>query len=306
MSNVVEIRGLGMRFGKKRVLEDVDLDVLPGSVTALLGRNGIGKSTLLKVLVGFHVATSGTARVLGLDLARKGPDVRRLVGYVPDRLELPKWMTVADHFRFLEPFYPTWSRDLELVLLGRLQLDSKAKVATLSKGQRAKHMLVAALAHRPQLLLLDEPFSGLDPVVRHEVLTAIMGHLKDEGRTVVLVSHSMGDVERVADRVVFLDEGRVRMDADLEDVQRRARRVGVTLVHGTESWTPPGSPDVMRSGDDVTLVYLDWDERYADLLRNDASVSDVRQLPRDLDDVFRVAVKAADVKRAAVEQPCVA
>jgi ABC-2 type transport system ATP-binding protein len=289
----VTTKGLTMRFGKKRVLDGVDLDVAAGSVTALLGRNGIGKSTLLKILVGFHAPTSGAACVLGLDPAKRGPDVRRRVGYVPDRLELPKWMTIDDHFRFLEPFYPTWDKALVSEFLTRLQLDAKAKVATLSKGQRAKHALIAALAHRPALLLLDEPFSGLDPIVRHEVLTAIMGHLRDEGRTVLVVSHSMGDVERVADRVVMLDDGRITMDADLEDVQRRARRVAVTLAAGTGAWTPPGSPDATREGDDVTLVYLDWEERFDESLRADPAVTDVRQLPRDLDDVFRVAAKEA-------------
>ena len=286
----VSTSGLTMRFGRKDVLKSVDLDVRTGSVTAMLGRNGIGKSTLLRILVGFYAPTSGTARVLGLDPAKRGPDVRRLVGYVPDRLELPKWMTIDDHFRFLEPFYPTWDRSLVSEMLGRLQLDSSAKISTLSKGQRAKHALIAALAHRPELLLLDEPFSGLDPIVRHEVLSAVMGHLRDEGRTVIVVSHSMSDVERVADRIVVLDDGRITMDADLEDVQRRARRVAVSLVAGTATWTPPGGPDVSRTGDDLVLVYLDWEERYDALLRDDPAVAEVRQLPRDLDDVFRVAV----------------
>ena len=302
MNQPVEVRGLAMRFGRKHVLRGVDLDVAEGSVTALLGRNGIGKSTLLRILVGFHPASGGTARVLGLDPGRRGPEVRRLIGYVPDRMELPKWMSIADHFAFLEPFYPTWDRGLVSELLTRLELDAKAKIATLSKGQRAKHTLVAALAHRPELLLLDEPFSGLDPIVRHEVLTALMGHLREEGRTVLVVSHSMSDVERIADRIVMLDDGRVTLDADLEDVQRRARRVAVSLVPGTASWTPPGSPDVTREGDDATLVYLDWDERYAELLAADAAVAEVRQLPRDLDDVFRVAAKGMRKEEA----PCAA
>ena len=290
MTHCIETRALTMRFGKNEVLKNVTLDVADGSVTALLGRNGIGKSTLLRILVGFYPPTTGFARVLGLDPRTRGPDVRRLVGYVPDRLELPKWMTIDDHFRFLEPFYPTWDKAFVREMSQRLDIDPKAKIATLSKGQKAKHALVAALAHRPKLLLLDEPFSGLDPIVRHEVLTAVMGHLRDDGRSVLVVSHSMSDVERVADRVVVLDEGRITMDADLEDVQRRARRVAVSLVPGTGAWTPPGSPDVSRTGDDAVLVYLDWEERYDALLRADASVVDVRQLPRDLDDVFRVAV----------------
>ncbi len=299
MTNCVETRNLSMRFGKKHVLRGVDLDVREGSVTALLGRNGIGKSTLLRILVGFHPPTSGTARVLGLDPAKRGPEVRGLVGYVPDRIELPKWMTIRDHFRFLEPFYPTWDRALESELLGRLQLDPDEKLAVQSKGQRAKHALVAALAHRPQLLFLDEPFSGLDPVARHEVLTAVMGHLRDEGRTVLVVSHSMSDVERVADRLVFLEEGRVRLDMDLEDVQRRARRVAVTLRPGTNGWTPPGSPTVARSGDDVVLTYLDWEPGFEDRIALDAAVAHVQTLPRDLNDVFLAAVGKEDATCAA-------
>src|SRR6185503_15857831 len=136
---IVGTKGLSMRFGRNHVLSGVDLDVAKGSVTALLGKNGIGKSTLLKILVGFHRPTSGTATVLGLDPAKQGPRVRALVGYVPDRMELPKWMRLTDHFRFLEAFYPTWDRALVTELLARLELDAKAKIATLSKGQRAKH-----------------------------------------------------------------------------------------------------------------------------------------------------------------------
>jgi len=290
MTNVIETRGLSMRFGKKDVLRGVDLDVRAGSVTALLGRNGIGKSTLLRILVGFHPPTAGTARVLGLDPARKGPEVRGLVGYVPDRMELPKWMTIRGHFRFLEPFYPTWDRALESELLTRLQLDPDEKLATQSKGQRAKHALIAALAHRPELLLLDEPFSGLDPVVRHEVLGAVMGHLREEGRTVLVVSHSMDDVERVADRLVFLDDGRVRFDRDIEEIQRNSRRVAVTLRAGAAGWTPPGRPNVVRTGDDLVLTYLDWEALFDEALANDPAVAEVRQLPRGLNDVFLAAV----------------
>lgn len=298
MSNVIETRSLSMRFGKNHVLRGVDLDIAEGTVTALLGRNGIGKSTLLRILVGLHPPTAGTARVLGLDPAKRGPDVRRLVGYLPDRVEVPKWMTVADHLRFLEPFWPTWDKALVADLLARLALDAKAKVATLSKGQRAKHALVAALAHRPEVLLLDEPFSGLDPVVRHEVLGAMIGHLREEGRTVLVVSHSMSDIERIADRLVFLDEGRVRLDMDLEELQRRARRVAVTLRAGAERWTPPGTPVVARTGDDVLLTYLDWQEGHESSLRDDPAVADVKQLPRDLNDVFLAAVGK--------EEPCAA
>lgn len=286
---VIEVTGLVHRFGRKVVLDGVDLAVSRGSVTALLGRNGEGKTTLLRLLTGWLRPGPGRIRVLGLDPARRGPDVRRLVGYVPDQQELPRWMRVADWFRFLEPFHPTWSRAEETALCARLDLDPRAKVATLSKGQRAKHALIAALAHRPELLLLDEPFSGLDPIVRHEVLTAILGHLREEGRTVLVVSHSIADVERIADRVVLIEQGRVRLDADLEELQRAAVRIAVTLRDTDALWSAPGAPATERNGADVVLTYVDFHPAYERALHADPKVLDVRRLPRNLEHVFRAA-----------------
>jgi ABC-2 type transport system ATP-binding protein len=290
------------------VLRDLSISFETGSVTALLGRNGVGKSTLLRVLVGFLPQTSGSCRVFGLDPAHRGPEIRRRLGYVPDTLELPKWMSVDDHLRFLEAFYPTWDRAEERRLLAQLDLDAAAKVKDLSKGQREKHALVAALAHRPELLLLDEPFSGLDPVVRQEVLTAVLGHLREEGRTILVVTHSIQDVERLADRIVLLDEGRVRLDGASEDLRRRVRRVAVTLRRGTPAtWTAPGRPHADRRGDDVVLAYLDWDETVSARLDADPAIEDWRQLATGLEDLFRLATAGGATQPAAAreeEAPC--
>ncbi len=284
-------RGPLARLGRRDVLRGVDLSVPRGSVTALLGRNGEGKSTLLRLLTGFLSPAPGRVRVLGLDPARRAAAIRRRVGYVPDTQELPRWMRVADWFRFLEPFHPTWSRDEERALCSRLELDPQAKVSTLSKGQRAKHALVAALAHRPELLLLDEPFSGLDPIVRHEVLTAVLGHLRDEARTVVVISHSIADVERIADRVALLEGGRIRLSTDLESLQKSAVRLAVTLRDADAIWAPPGHPASERDGADVTLTYVDFHPAYEDALRTDPKVLGVARLSRDLEDVFRAATR---------------
>jgi len=293
---VIEVTGLSHRFGRKRVLDDIDLRVPRGSVTALLGRNGEGKTTLLRLLTGWLRPQPGRVRVLGLDPAHRGPDVRRVTGYVPDRLDVPRWMRVADWYRFVEPFYPTWSRNEETALCAQLDLDPAAKVHTLSKGQRAKHALIAALAHRPELLLLDEPFSGLDPIVRHEVLTAILGHLREEERTIVVVSHSIADVERIADRVVMIDGGRVALDADLETLQRSAVRIAGTLRDAGAIWSAPGAPATERHGADVVLTYLDFHPAYEQALHADPKVADVRRLTRDLEDVFRAAARETTVK----------
>jgi len=218
----VQARGLAVRFGCKRVLEGLNLDVPSGSVTALVGPNGAGKSTLLRILVGALVPNGGRASVLGLDPAREGPRVRARAGYVPDRFEVPRWMRGRDWLRFLARFYASWSVDEEQRLLGLLQLDPSDKIADLSKGARAKLALIAALAHRPKLLLLDEPFSGLDVSARDAIATAIFGHLREESRTVLFVSHSLSDVERLADRIAILEGGRVVRAGELETVARAA------------------------------------------------------------------------------------
>lgn len=218
----IEVRGLGVRFGKQRVLAGLDLAVRRGSVTALLGRNGCGKSTLLRVLTGQLAPDSGSARVLGLDPAREGPAVRARTGYVPERIELPSWMRARDWLAFLAPFYASWSADEERRLLQLFELEPAERVAALSRGNRAKLALIGALAHRPELLLLDEPFSGLDVAVRRAIATAVIGHLREEGRTVLLVSHSIADVERLADRVAILSQGRIEREGELEDVARVA------------------------------------------------------------------------------------
>lgn len=302
---VIATRGLTCRFGRNQVLRGVDLEVPEGSVTALLGRNGEGKSTLLRILIGFLPQDAGDARVLDLDPRRKGPELRSRVGYVPERLELPPWMSIADHLRFLRPFYPTWNDDEVARLVDRLGLDPSARIRDLSKGFRTKHLLLCALAHEPRLLLLDEPFSGLDPVLRGDVMGAVLDHLREDGRTVVLVSHSLVDVERVADRVALLDQGRIAFHDDLETVRARCARVAVTLVPGTDAWTPPGTPIVKRDGADVLLTYLDWSDTLADMLAADPAVLDARPLPRDLRDVFVARMEERrDESEAREEAPC--
>jgi len=219
----VVARGVCVSFGKRRVLDRLDFELQRGSVTALVGDNAAGKSTLLRVLVGALVADSGTASVLGLDSARDGLRLRAKLGYVPDRLELPNWMRVEDWLRFAARFYPTWSAAEQQRLCTLLELETRAPVKELSKGNRAKLGLIAALAHSPELLLLDEAFSGLDAGTRQRFSAAVIDHLREENRSVLLVSHSTADIERVCDRVAILQGGRIVKDEDIETLARSPR-----------------------------------------------------------------------------------
>jgi len=211
-------RGLKKRFGKRIVLAGVDLEVAPGLVTALLGENGQGKTTLMKLALGVLAADGGTIRVAGFDPLKQPRPLREQVGFVPAQPDAYGWMTVRDLFRFLAPQYPTWDRAYADALVQQLRIPEKTSFKAMSRGEGMKAMLAAALAPRPPLLLLDEPFAGLDPLVREEVLRGVIGELRGGERTVLLATHDLDVVARVADRVAILADGKIRAHGTLEEV----------------------------------------------------------------------------------------
>ena len=222
MNSIVDISGLAVRFGRKRVLDGLDLRLADGAVTVLLGENGSGKSTLLRTLLGVVRPKKGLVRVFGLDPLRAHQPVLRRVGYVPDVPDCPPWMTAGDLFRLLRPHYPTWRDDVAAELCERLAVPLATRFKAMSRGQGMKAMLVAALAPEPELLLLDEPFAGLDPLVREEVLQGVIGALRDGQRagprTVLCATHELDVAARIADRIVVLHQGRIARDGTLAEV----------------------------------------------------------------------------------------
>jgi len=211
-------RGLKKRFGKRVVLAGVDLEVAPGQVTALLGENGQGKTTLMKLALGVLAPDGGTITVAGFDPLKQPRPLRERVGFVPAQPDAYGWMNVRDLFRFLAPQYPTWDRAYADALVAQLRIPERTPFKAFSRGEGMKAMLAAALAPRPPLLLLDEPFAGLDPLVREEVLRGVIGELRGSERTVLLATHDLDVVARVADRVAILAEGRIRKHGTLEEV----------------------------------------------------------------------------------------
>ena len=186
---VVSVSGLVRRFGDKAVLNDVSVFVPRGSVLGLVGENGAGKTTLIKHLLGMLKPQAGTVRLFGLDPAADPVGVLSRVGYLSERRDLPAWMRVDEFMRYTQAFYPSWDEAYAETLLEQFQLDPAQRIKTLSQGQTAKAGLLAALAYRPELLILDEPSSGLDPVVRRDILEAIIRIVAEEGRTVLFSSH---------------------------------------------------------------------------------------------------------------------
>ncbi len=222
-SPVVEVKSLSRRFGAKAALDDVSLAVPRGMVFGLVGANGAGKTTLIKHLLGLLKAEAGLVRVFGLDPVADPASVLGRVGYVSEEHDLPGWMRVSELMRYTQAFYPKWDPAYAEELRVRFELDPTAKVKNLSKGQRARAGLLVALAHRPELLVLDEPSAGLDPIVRRDILEAIIRAIADEGRTVLFSSHLLNEVERVSDHVTMIDQGRIVFSAPLDDIKATHR-----------------------------------------------------------------------------------
>lgn len=274
---VIRVEALSRRFGRKNALEGVNLTIPRGSVYGLLGANGAGKTTLIRHILGLLKAEAGSVRVFGSDPVTDPVGVLGRIGYLAEENDLPDWMRLDELIRYTRAFYPTWDDTYAQELIDAFALPLGARLRHLSKGQRARAGLVAALAHRPELLVLDEPSSGLDPVVRRDILTAVVRTIADEGRTVLFSSHLLSEVERVADHVALIDGGRVVFAGELDEVKSAHRCVTVHLdapsvsppsldgvvawEGGGREWTAVCRTGAEERGTDVRIV----EERYPSL-----------------------------------------
>jgi ABC-type multidrug transport system ATPase subunit len=216
---VIVVTGLTRRFGATVALDSVTLSIPRGVVYGLVGENGAGKTTLIQHIMGMLEAQAGAVRVFGRDPVAHPAEVLSRIGYLSEQNDLPAWMRVDELMRYTRAFYPQWDDAYAEALRGAFSLDRHARVGDLSRGQKARMGLLVALAYRPELLVLDEPSSGLDPIVRRNILEAIIRTIADEGRTVLFSSHLLDEVERVADYVTMISRGRVALSAPLGELK---------------------------------------------------------------------------------------
>jgi len=221
--SVIDISELTRRFGARTALSSVSLSLPRGGVYGLVGANGAGKTTLIKHILGLLRAESGRVRVFGLDPVADPVSVLSRIGYLSEENDLPGWMRVDELVRYSRAFYPAWDDAYAKELGQAFALDPLAKVKTLSKGQKARLGLLIALAYQPELLVLDEPSSGLDPIVRRDILGAVIRTIADEGRTVLFSSHLLEEVEQVADHVTMINDGKIVLSAPLDHIRESHR-----------------------------------------------------------------------------------
>lgn len=227
--NPIETESLTRRYWRTEAVHDLSFHVPEGSVSALLGPNGSGKTTTLKMLMNLLAPTSGVARVLGVEARRLGERELQQIGYVSENQQQPLWMTVRQLLDYCRPFYPTWDRALEAKLLVDFDLPENRKLSQLSRGMLMKAVLLSSLAYRPKLLVLDEPFSGLDPLARHEFIAGLIEAARLGDWAVLVSSHDIDDVEKLVDRAVMIDAGRLVLQETTDALATRFRRVEVQL-----------------------------------------------------------------------------
>jgi ABC-2 type transport system ATP-binding protein len=218
----IEVRGLCKRFGKRAAVDNLSFEVPTGSVCGFLGRNGAGKSTTLRMLMNLTDPSAGDALLLGLDSRAHHTELMSRVGYVAEAPILYNWMTVRELVRFTSRFYEKWNAPAVDELLRRFGVDERQKVRHLSRGTHAQLALALAMGNDPELLILDEPATGLDVLVRRDFLESIIQIVQQEGRTVLLSSHLVHEVERVADQIVVIEEGRLLVSARLDELKQQA------------------------------------------------------------------------------------
>jgi ABC-2 type transport system ATP-binding protein len=268
--SLIHTSGLSKRFGRTLGLDRLTFDVSEGSVYGLVGPNGAGKTTAIKTLMNVVHPTSGRAEVLGADSRRLLPRHFARIGYVSENQEIPEWMAVDYLLAYLKPFYPAWDDGRAIELLDQFGLPRHRKLRQLSRGMRMKVALVASLAYRPTLLVLDEPFSGLDALVRDELIEGLVESAEET--TILISSHDLAEIESFATHLGYLDHGRLQFSEEMHTLTARFREVEVTLdpapapsVEWPSSWLNPDTSAAV-----VRFVESRFDE--------ERTVADVRRL----------------------------
>jgi ABC-2 type transport system ATP-binding protein len=240
MDFAIEMESLSRRFGRIEALHDLTLAVPQGSVFAYVGPNGAGKTTTIKAFMNILEPSSGRAFVLGTDSRRLGPRQFEQIGYVSENQELPEWMHVGELLRYCARMYPTWDESLCQKLLERFDLNRDRKISSLSRGMKMKVALLSSLSYRPRLLVMDEPFGGMDPLVRDELIRAVLELSGEEGWTLFISSHDIDEVERLADWIGILDHGRLHLAEPVASILARFREIEVVMEgEPPETVTPP-------------------------------------------------------------------
>ncbi len=302
MNNAISIQTLTKRYGGHVALDDVSFEVSEGSVCGLLGQNGAGKTTTIRTMLDLLRPTAGRVEVLGLDSVRDSVEIRRRVGYLAEEPGGYPWMTVDEIIRFNSRFFPGWDDQLSARLLDRLALPRDRRLRDLSRGMRAKVTLVMAMAQRPDLLLLDDPTSGLDPIARREFLEAMIENVQSDGGTVLFSTHLVHEMERIADEVAMLHRGRLLLRGSVEGLKASHRRIRAIFRGPVAELRAPGLVRVEQLGHHALFVTDRFDDELPAALAS-AGFDQVEVMDMDLEEIFIETVRRASPDAGLDQEP---
>ena len=296
--SAIELVNVSRRFGKSTAVDGVSLRIAPGTTCGFIGLNGAGKTTTIRMMMGLLAPTSGSIHVAGCAMPAERDRAKRLIGYVPDRPTVYPWMTGRRAIEFCHAIYGSqWDEVLVLNLARTLRLDLNKQVKHLSKGSAAKLSLLLAVGHGPQVLVLDEPTSGFDVLARDEFLEGILmvnSAQQEKPRTVLFSSHALGDVQRLADSVAILHQGKLLLHEPIEELLGKTKRIR-TVVDDSPDPTvaPPDTVRESRIGREWTVTVKNFSNEQVEFIRGKNRVSQLDVQDLSLDEVFRDYVREA-------------
>lgn len=292
LSPAVEVTGLTKTFREETAVNNLSLTIERGSTFGLIGPNGAGKTTTIKMLMGLLRPTAGTINILGRDVFEHPLEVRNQVGYVPDQHNIDGWMRVREAVAFCRSVFLRWNEQTCEELLTLFEVPKEKKVKHLSKGMLVKLSLVLAVSHDPELLILDEPMAGLDPLAREEFLDGVLRTICERGQTVIFSTHSLDDVQRLADSVGILYAGQLLVHSKIDELLAATKRLRVTLTNGKR---PEKLPENIiyqtQNGREMVLTLRNFTPESVQIVESQAGIGHVEVLDLGLEDLFKDLVR---------------
>lgn len=288
---IVQMRGLCKKFSKVKALDQADLDIYPGGIIGLLGANGAGKSTLLRHIIGLYLPDSGQCITFGCEAAKLGPKELGRIGYVHQEGELLAWMKVRQLIRYVAAYYPNWNSEIEEHYISEFEISTDARVGVLSPGERQKLAILLAIGFEPELLILDEPASALDPIARANFLNLLLEIIQDEKRAIIISSHILSDVEKIINRTVIMRKGRIICDSGFDELLEKYYRIHISAAGGKLPDSMPFTNIINSQQSDGQAILTirgtpkETIERLAETLKCEIEIK-----PLSLEEIYRIEV----------------
>ena len=288
---IIQMRNVSKGFGRIQALDGINLEISRGKIIGLLGANGAGKSTLLRHIIGLYLADEGQCITFGADAGKLGPKELGRIGYVHQEGELLEWMTVKQLVRYVSAYYETWNHELEEKYITDFDISTRDRVSFLSPGQRQKVAILLAIGFAPELLILDEPASALDPIARSRFLDLLLQLIQDENRTIIISSHILSDVEKVIDHTIIMRKGRILRDGSFDSLREEFLKVTLTSLNGQLPKELPLENPISceRSSSQAVLIVQNYASSDLEAKAKEINCTvDIKPLP--LEEIYKIVV----------------